>query len=206
MTALVCLLRPGGLPLFGNKHSSLRVFSCESLRVGSPQFLPFLPVGWGDSSDVCPCHPRCVVMKLQGPGAHGPLPVPSLASSCCRCCPPKRACPRPRTEQGSRGTPALCGTACAAGSGRAFGTGSPGAQRGVSQLSGRRRFVRCLCCCPSGNEAFPAGLSRCVPGGSGCCAARAARVTHPGATATGPAELRARRCQATAPPPRPALP
>lgn len=41
--------------------------------MGPPQFLP---PGWGDSSNVCHCHLRCVVMKLAGPGAHGPVAVP----------------------------------------------------------------------------------------------------------------------------------
>lgn len=67
-------------------------------------------------------------------------------------------------------------------------------------------FVRSLCCFSSGNSAFPAALSRCGPGRSGCRAggARAGLSGHPsGATAAGPAELRARRCLATAPaPPR----
>lgn len=60
---------------------------CESLQVGPPQFLPR---GWGDSSDVCPCHLRSAVMKSEWPRGTRPCHCPAPQGQ-------QLGCPRARS-------------------------------------------------------------------------------------------------------------
>lgn len=73
MVVLACLLRAGGLAVFGKKHI-LPSLCCsrESLQVGPPRFLP---PGWGDSSDCLPLPPPLCAHETD-PGAHGAVAVP----------------------------------------------------------------------------------------------------------------------------------
>lgn len=145
---------------------------------------------------------------------HSILPLTPLLSE--KCLPPS-----PEQSRALGGC-VLSVTGCAVGSGRAFTTGSPGGQRGATTGSpggaagagrglaagrgqGGRLFVPCVVfsqvtqlSAPARPAAFPEGAAAApaVP-------VRGSRVTHPGATGAGSAELRARRCQATAPRPAP---